>query len=375
MSPEGGTRAFGPESMLGERYRLERRIATGGMATVWLARDEDADRDVAMKVLSDVLAEDPSYAARFQREARVAAQVSHPNLVRMFDYSGAAERPYIVMEYIGGGTLADRIRTAAEDVDPERLARQLLGALEAIHAAGVVHRDVKPSNVLLDTAGDAHLTDFGIAQPEDATQLTSTGQVIGTLKYMAPEVLAGEQATERSDLYALGVVLQEALADREAPPIEALIDRLTADDPLERPTSAAQAMTLLETYEDRATTATVPIGAAAGADSRVIEITGRRVAAALVALAIIGGIVAVALAGGGSEHTPKAGARDKGPHHQATPQTASSTSTTTTTTTSTAETVAPAPAPPPDEKAKEPKPPKPPKEPKPPQEPPGQAKQ
>src|SRR5215218_5779697 len=160
MSPEGGTRAFGPESMLGERYRLERRIATGGMATVWLARDEELDRDVAVKILSDVLAEDPAYVTRFQREARVAARVSHPNLVRMFDYSGTAERPYIVMEHIGGGTLADRIRTAAEDVDPERLARQLLGALEAIHAAGVVHRDVKPSNVLLDTAGDAHLTDF-----------------------------------------------------------------------------------------------------------------------------------------------------------------------------------------------------------------------
>src|SRR3954452_21460763 len=120
MNPEGGTGAAGiePGAMLGHRYRLERRIASGGMATVWLARDEDGDRDVAVKVLSDVLAEDPSYAARFQREARVAAQVSHPNLVRMFDYSGTAERPYIVMEYIGGGTLADRIRAAPEDVDP-----------------------------------------------------------------------------------------------------------------------------------------------------------------------------------------------------------------------------------------------------------------
>src|SRR3954466_14794139 len=121
MSPEG--RTFGPGSMLGDRYRLGERIASGGMATVWLAHDEELDRDVGVKVLSDVLAEDPSYAARFQREARVAAQVSHPNLVRMFDYSGTAERPYIVMEYIGGGTLADRIRGAAEDVDPERLAR------------------------------------------------------------------------------------------------------------------------------------------------------------------------------------------------------------------------------------------------------------
>jgi serine/threonine protein kinase len=364
---------FSPGSMLGDRYRVERPIATGGMATVWLARDEELDRDVAVKVLSDTLAGDPSYVARFRREARVAAQVSHPNLVRMFDYAGEAERPYIVMEHIGGGTLADRIREgAADELDPERLARQLLGALEAIHAAGVVHRDVKPSNVLLDDAGDAHLTDFGIAQPEDATQLTRTGQVIGTLKYMAPEVLAGKQATQRSDLFALGVVLQETLAGREAPQIEALVDRLTSVEAHERPASATQAMNLLETYEQRATTATAPIEAVAGSSPRVIELTGRRVAAALVALAIIGGIVAVALAGSGSDHTPKAGGRDKGSHHQAAPPPTSSTSTTTTTTTSTEETVAPAPTP--EEKVKEPKPTKPPKEEKPPKEPPGQAK-
>jgi serine/threonine protein kinase len=361
--------------MLGDRYRLEQRIASGGMATVWLAHDEELDRDVAVKVLSDTLAEDPTYVVRFRREARVAAQVSHPNLVRMFDYAGEAERPYIVMEHIGGGTLADRIRGgAAGELDPGRLARQLLGALEAIHAAGVVHRDVKPSNVLLDDAGDAHLTDFGIAQPEDATQLTQAGQVIGTLKYMAPEVLSGKHATQRSDLFALGVVLKETLAGREAPQIEALVDRLTSVEAHERPVSAAQAMTLLETYQQRATTATAPIETVAGSSPRVIELTGRRVAAALVALAIIGGIVAVALAGGGSDRTPNAGARDKGSHHQATPPPTSSTSTTTTTTTSTEETAAPAPPPAPEEKAKEPKPPKPPKEEKPPKEPPGQAK-
>src|SRR3954452_14013726 len=275
MSPEG-TSAFGRGAMLGGRYRLERRIAAGGMATVWLARDEELDRDVALKVLSDVLAEDPAYVARFRREARVAARVSHPNLVRMFDYSSEAERPYIVMEHIGGGTLAERIRAGAGDeIDPQRLARQLLGALEAIHAAGVVHRDVKPSNVLLDAEGNAHLTDFGIAQPEDATQLTATGEVIGTLKYMAPEVLAGEQATERSDLYALGVVLGEALGGAAVPQLVALIDRLTAADPHERPASATQAMTLLDTYADRATTATVPIEAAADPGSRVVEVNAR----------------------------------------------------------------------------------------------------
>jgi serine/threonine protein kinase len=348
MSPEGGTGAAGiePGATLGDRYLLDRRIASGGMATVWLAHDEELDRDVAVKVLSDVLGEDPNYVARFRREARVAARVSHPNLVQMFDYAGSAERPYIVMEYVGGGTLADRIRAdAAGEIDPERLARQLLGALGAIHAAGVVHRDVKPSNVLLDAAGHAHLTDFGIAQPEDATQLTGTGQVIGTLKYMAPEVLAGKPATERSDLYALGVVLQETLAGRDAPQIEALIDRLTADDPHERPASATQAMNLLDTYEDRATTATVPIGAAAGTGPRVIELTGRRIAAALVALAIIGGIVAVALAGGGSDHTPSAGARDQAQKNATPPPTSTSTETSTTTTTSTAPTAAAAPPP------------------------------
>jgi eukaryotic-like serine/threonine-protein kinase len=166
MGPERSIGAFAPGAMIGERYRLERRIAAGGMATVWLAHDDELGRDVAVKVLSDVLAEDPAYVARFQREARVAARVSHPNLVEMFDYSGEAERPYIVMEHVGGGTLADRIRSGdADAIDPEQLAGQLLGALAAIHEAGVVHRDVKPSNVLLDVNGEAHLTDFGIAQP------------------------------------------------------------------------------------------------------------------------------------------------------------------------------------------------------------------
>jgi hypothetical protein len=349
MSPEG-TSAFGPRSTIGDRYVLDHRIATGGMATVWCAHDEELGRDVAVKVLSDVLAENPAYVARFRREARVAARVSHPNLVRIFDYSGEAERPYIVMEYIGGGTLTDRIRAeGAGEVDLDRLARELLGALAAIHEAGIVHRDVKPSNVLLDHDGDARLTDFGIAQPEDATQITGTGEVIGTLKYMAPEVLAGNQATERSDLYALGVVLRDAVTGREAPQIEALIDRLTADDPLERPASAAQAMSLLDTYGGRATTATVPIGVATGSEPRVIEVTGRRVVAALVALAIIGGIVAVALAGGGSDHTPTAGARDRAPKAKATTTTSTAVETTTATTTSSTPppaTSEPAPAPP-----------------------------
>jgi eukaryotic-like serine/threonine-protein kinase len=373
MSPEGGARAIGPGAVLGDRYRLERVIATGGMATVWLARDDELERDVAVKILSDVLAENKTYAERFRREARVAAGLSDPSLVRMFDYSGSAERPYLVMEYVAGGTLADRIAAGtAADVDAERLARELLAALAAIHEAGVVHRDVKPSNVLLDDAGRAHMTDFGIAQPEDATQLTGTGEVIGTLKYMAPEVLAGQPATERSDLYALGVLLSETLSGRPMPQLEALIDRLTATDPLERPASAVQAVSLLDSYEDRATTATVPIGAASAPPSRVIELSARRVLAGLVALAIVGGIVAVAVAGGGSDGTTQAGARGKPPEPRTVTRTSTATTATTTSTPTSPATTTPVPAPAP--APKEAKPEKPSKEPKPAKVPPGQAK-
>src|SRR5215218_10003561 len=114
--PSGtGAAGFEPGAVLGDRYRLERRIASGGMATVWLARDEELDRPVAIKVLSDVLAEDPGYTERFRREARVAAGLSHPNLVRVFDYSARSERPYIAMEYVEGGTLADRIAAGTAD--------------------------------------------------------------------------------------------------------------------------------------------------------------------------------------------------------------------------------------------------------------------
>ena len=260
MSPEGGGNPFGPGAVLSDRYRLERRIASGGMATVWLAHDEELDRQVAIKVLSDVLAEDPAYTERFRREARVAAGLSHPNLVRVFDYSARSERPYIAMEHVEGGTLADRIAEGtADDFESQQLAGELLGALAAIHAAGVIHRDVKPSNVLIDRDGSARLTDFGIARPENATELTATGQVLGTLKYMAPEVLAGSPATERSDLYACGVVLGEVLGPASSPGLVALVERLTADDPADRPASTQEALVLLETGATEAIPATVPM--------------------------------------------------------------------------------------------------------------------
>ena len=140
-------------------------IGVGGMAAVWLGCDVRLDRPVAVKLLSDNLASDPDYVRRFNREARTAARLSHPNLVKVYDFEPEG-RPAVIMEYVEGGTLEDADRDA---VDVEALASQLLGALEHIHAAGIVHRDVKPANVLIAADGRAMLTDFGIAQHEDAT--------------------------------------------------------------------------------------------------------------------------------------------------------------------------------------------------------------
>jgi eukaryotic-like serine/threonine-protein kinase len=254
---------FRKGALLGGRYRLERVRGTGGMATVWLARDERLRRPVAAKILSDTLAADPTYVRRFRREARLAAGLSHPNLVKVYDFGGENDRPYLAMEYVDGGSLADRISegTAAE-LDANRLARELLEALDHIHDAGIVHRDVKPGNVLIAPDGTAKLTDFGIAQPEDATRLTSTNLVIGTRSYIAPEVFRGERATVRSDLYSCAMVLRESVGDPPPPELADLLTRLGDQDPARRPDSASRALGLLAgpgaSEEAEATTATAP---------------------------------------------------------------------------------------------------------------------
>ncbi len=237
-----------PGRIFGERYRLEHSIGRGGMAAVWLATDERLGRPVAVKVLSDTVADDQEYLSRFRREARLAAGLQHPNLVRVYDFDAGA-RPYLVMEYIDGGTLAEQVK-AGRQPPIERLARELLSALRHIHAAGILHRDVKPQNVLLDRHEHARLTDFGIALPRDGTSLTATGRVIGTESYLAPEVLRGEPASERSDLYALGMVLADsARGGGGAAPLWGLIDRLRDRDPEARPASAAIALADLERSE------------------------------------------------------------------------------------------------------------------------------
>jgi serine/threonine protein kinase len=237
---------FRKGALLGGRYRLERVLGTGGMATVWLARDERLRRLVAAKILSDTLAADPAYLRRFRREARLAAGLSHPNLVKVYDFGGDVDRPYLAMEYVEGGSIADRISEGtAGELDASRLARELLEALDHIHDAGIVHRDVKPGNVLIGPDGTAKLTDFGIAQPEDATRLTSTGLVVGTRTYIAPEVFRGERATVRSDLYSCAMILREAVGDPPPPELADLVTRLGDEDPGRRPESASRALALL----------------------------------------------------------------------------------------------------------------------------------
>jgi eukaryotic-like serine/threonine-protein kinase len=223
-------------------------LGTGGMASVWLARDQRLDRPVAIKVIADRLGADPQWRQRFEREARAAASVSHPHIVQVFDYGVDGDQPYLVMEYISGGSLADRLALGETDtpaLDVSGLAQALLDALAHIHDVGIIHRDVKPGNILLGRDGRARLTDFGIAQPQDATQLTQTGLVLGTLMYLAPEVLRGNPATVASDLYAAGVVLREASGADPSPALANLITRLTAAAPEQRPTAASTALALL----------------------------------------------------------------------------------------------------------------------------------
>jgi len=227
------------------RYRLERLLGRGGMAAVWLADDEVLERPVAVKVLSDTIASDPEFKARFRREARVAARLSHPNLIGVYDFADGDERPYLVMEYVAGETLAARM--AREDgVECERLARELLSALAHIHAAGIVHRDVKPQNVLVAPDGSAKLIDFGIALPRDATALTRTGHLLGTARYIAPEVMAGEPATERSDLFSCGVMLRDCMGARPPRRLAGLVAGLATEDVAARPASAGEALRQLD---------------------------------------------------------------------------------------------------------------------------------
>jgi eukaryotic-like serine/threonine-protein kinase len=235
-----------PGTVLAARYRLEEIVGTGGMAIVWRARDERLERPVAVKMMSDALSANPAYVARFAQEARIAAQISHPNLVEIFDYDATAAQPYLVMQFVDGGTLEGWLaRTTLDTPVIEDLARDLLAALSAVHLHGVLHRDVKPANVLIGSDGRARLTDFGVARLEDSTHLTQAGHLVGTLRFLAPELAGGAEPSAQSDLYSLGMLLRDAAGDRATGRLARLIDRLTAAAPDERPASAKEALAQL----------------------------------------------------------------------------------------------------------------------------------
>jgi serine/threonine-protein kinase len=210
---------------LPDRYRLVGHIANGGMASVWEAHDELLDRPVAVKVLSPHLGEDERARRRFAREARTAAGLSsHPHVVTIYDVAEFEGKSFIVMELLRGGTVADRLRSGDERSSDEREARGRIphrlalrwlheagSALDAAHEAGIVHRDVKPANMLLDSRARLALADFGIARLGLEDQITQTGQVLGTAAYISPEQAMGQPSTPASDRYALAVVAYELL--------------------------------------------------------------------------------------------------------------------------------------------------------------------
>jgi hypothetical protein len=205
---------------LGGRYRVGELLAAGGMGEVWAARDVLLDRPVAVKVLGGALAGDGRAAERLRREARAAGRLDHPNIARVLDLGEQDGRPYLVMELLEGESMAARIDRAGPMAPAEaaRVVAAVADALQAAHAAGVVHRDVKPGNVFLTTAGEVKVLDFGIAAAAGEADLT-TGLLLGTAAYLAPERALGRPATPAADVYSLGVVLYELLAGRR--PFEA----------------------------------------------------------------------------------------------------------------------------------------------------------
>ena len=247
------------------RYRLEGRIAAGGMGEVWKGTDVVLGGPVAVKLLRAGSARDPGSLARFRSEARHAASLSHPGIAQVYDY-GQAEPPYLVMELVDGPSLAQVL--GGGPLDPGRamdVVAQAAAGLDAAHRAGLVHRDIKPGNLLLGPGGQVKITDFGISRAAGSAAVTGTGELLGTPAYLAPERLAGQVATPASDLYSLGVLAWECLAgtppftgapvevalahrNRPLPPlpaavpadVAALVAELTAQDPLARPRGAGE---------------------------------------------------------------------------------------------------------------------------------------
>ena len=327
------------------RYELVRPLGHGAMATVDLAQDVELDRPVALKRLAENLARDEDLRRRFVREARLAARLAHPNVVRVFDVGEDDGRPFIAMEYVEGETLAELVarRGPLPPAEAATLGMQMCAGLAAAHAAGLVHRDVKPQNLLLGTDGVLKLGDFGIAVGYEGTRLTLAGTVLGTAGYLAPEQARGEEVTAAADIYAVGAVLYELLtgepsltagslaelgsedgfkasdlaARRPDVPAElvAAVTACLSVRPEDRPASAAALARLLASVASEAATLSPPADPAQRATEILARPTHahrrwakRRLAAAtaLVGAAVAGLAVAVALNTGGEHAKPPA---------------------------------------------------------------------
>jgi len=200
-------------TVLSGRYKLEAKLGSGGMSTVYLARDTTLDRQVAVKVMHREMSEQADQLERFRQEARAVAKLSHPNVVAVIDAGEDGGHPYIVFEYVEGETLKQRINRVGA-LDPQEAlayAIEIARGLTVAHARNMVHRDIKPQNVLIDAEGRAKLTDFGISRQLEQDGMTATGRVLGTTDYVAPEQAMGHPVDQRSDIYSLGVVLYEML--------------------------------------------------------------------------------------------------------------------------------------------------------------------
>lgn len=272
---------------LGDRYRLVKQIAVGGMGEVWEGYDESLARPVAIKVLRAEYAGDRGFLERFRTEARNSAALSHPNIAQLFDYGEQEGSGYLVMELVVGEPLSDLLEREPV-LPPARLLpvlAQTARALHAAHEAGVVHRDVKPGNILLGRGSRVKITDFGVSLAQNQATMTATGMVMGTAQYLSPEQAVGHAATPLSDLYSLGVVAYEALVGHRpftgptavdiavahvnspVPPLPASVDkrvaalvmRLLSKDPSKRPATGAELAVELDRLLPRTPPSGVPV--------------------------------------------------------------------------------------------------------------------
>ena len=338
------------ETLAAGRYRIERTLGSGGMAVVYLAHDEELHRRVAIKVLAEHLAGDDSFRARFLQESKLAGRLSHPNVVQVYDAGETEGSPYIVMEYVPGDTIAERGKLSYRDAVP--LALQACAGLQHAHAAGLVHRDVKPANLLVREDDVLKIADFGIARAAELTRLTQHGTVLGTAAYLAPEQAAGEEVTAATDIYSLGAVVYELLTGRSPyefeslaelaaqqkggvitplrdlessvpVPVEAAVMHALAREPRFRPASAADFAAELAAASDRraeplpATAITKPLHSRkyrnVPGSSAWLWIVG---AAAVAMVAVILGLLSL---GGGSSSSKPQPVRIQAPARGATP--------------------------------------------------------